>query len=625
MERSILSSVIFALLLALHAGAGAEEAAPRPDVPAAQAPQTSQTGEEVRTVRFGVLEPLPGHENLTYQPGESNVVDEVMRYLEKRLPDWRIEVKFFSPASLAEAIKSRAVSFALMSAGQYVELAAGGVHPLASIRTARYPDPNRVSGALFVTTWNHPGLNSIPGMKGARVLYNERGNFINGQIPRAEIAAAGFNPDRFFSSEAVTNNHPSRILEMLLEGRADVGVFRVCELEALVAKRPEWRGLFRPVYSKKTAGEVCERSTDLYPGWTMTATPGVPPDLTKRLTLELLEMPAGPGSTISWSVATEFERVNEVFRRIGEGPYAYLRAWTVRRVVVEFWPLLLAAAIAFGVWIAHSMKVERLAQARARELAGAYLKLEDQAEAAGRAEARAAALTRAGSVGQLSSIFAHEMGQPLSASAYRLMALRSLLAAPTPDRRMIEENLDALDALNERAARILDKVRSYAKGRADRSAPVRLDLVLENVLKELSRRAGPKGIAPGRIVPATVPGDELELFLALYNIVKNALEARAERLKAGGRAGPVRVELDALGDRAVFRAENDGAVLSAADVEGLLAPAGSRKPDGIGLGLLIVDSVVRAHHGKLRFEARREGGLVVTLSLPFLVSEERKA
>ena len=85
-----------------------------------------------------------------------------------------------------------------MSAGQYVELRSYGAYALATVYTARFPDPNRFTAALFVTTADHPEIQTIADMKGARAVFNSQANFINYQLPLAAIANAGFNPDRFF-------------------------------------------------------------------------------------------------------------------------------------------------------------------------------------------------------------------------------------------------------------------------------------------------------------------------------------------------------------------------------------------------------------------------------------------
>lgn len=619
-------------------------------VPTESFPSPRAVSSEDDTVVLGVLKPLPGHDDLTYQPGETNVVNETLDYLRRALPHRRTDVRYYSPAELAEAVKARTVSFALMSSGQYVELTRYGLYPLASLKTARYPNPNRVSGALFVARADRSDLSTLEDMAGLRAGYNYKGNFINYQIPRARIARAGFDPDTFFGTEVFTDNHPRRILELLLEDRIDVGVFRVCELEALVEREPALKGRFRSVAPLENDGEVCRRSTELYPGWTMTVTTGVDPAWTSELTEALLRMPPSAEGGVSWSIATEFGRVNEVFREIKEGPYRYLRAWTLQRIVHEYGAILVALLAGLAFWFWHWVNVERLAQERARHLSDAYLALQNSAEVAERAEARLAALSRVGVLNGLSSIFAHEMGQPLSAIGYRVQAVkaivRKLVLVPDeePMRKRILDNIQAMETLNERAGRILEKVRDYAKGRASKRGPVRIDLLFEAVLKELGkgRKFSDRRLKVATFPPLTVMGDELELHFALLNVLKNALEAAQPESSCAGvtssslegasandgmhsgirSPGLVEVSLTSEAGEAVLVCTNDGPLVDEKSLEAYLSPVGSRKKNGIGLGILLVRSIVEAHDGQARFEPRSQGGLVVTLRLPLYEQRE---
>jgi two-component system, OmpR family, sensor histidine kinase VanS len=74
--------------------------------------------------------------------------------------------------------------------------------------------------------------------------------------------------------------------------------------------------------------------------------------------------------------------------------------------------------------------------------------------------------------------------------------------------------------------------------------------------------------------------------------------------------------------------ENTGAPLTAQSVATLAEPsqrgAGRRRTDhaGVGLGLAIVQSIVRAHDGTLALEPRAAGGLRVTVRLPAGAAEE---
>jgi signal transduction histidine kinase len=71
----------------------------------------------------------------------------------------------------------------------------------------------------------------------------------------------------------------------------------------------------------------------------------------------------------------------------------------------------------------------------------------------------------------------------------------------------------------------------------------------------------------------------------------------------------------------VLEVSNSGPVIPRYEVPGLFEPFhryGTERlhAPGAGLGLSIVRAVARAHGGEVRAEARDEGGLIVTVTMP---------
>lgn len=119
-------------------------------------------------------------------------------------------------------------------------------------------------------------------------------------------------------------------------------------------------------------------------------------------------------------------------------------------------------------------------------------------------------------------------------------------------------------------------------------------------------------------LPLRARGDAVLLRQAISNIVRNAVRHNVDRgwLRLSGSAGA---------DGIVLVVENTGATLDASTVASLAEPfvrAAGRiaRGEGHGLGLAIVDSIMRAHGGELRLRAREGGGLVAELVLPTAVS-----
>jgi two-component system sensor histidine kinase VanS len=115
---------------------------------------------------------------------------------------------------------------------------------------------------------------------------------------------------------------------------------------------------------------------------------------------------------------------------------------------------------------------------------------------------------------------------------------------------------------------------------------------------------------------ASTVGSAALLQQMTTNLVHNAIVHNL----AGG--GAVWVTTSEHPDAAVLTVENTGGQLGTSLATTLVEPfqrgGGRTRADhaGVGLGLAIVDSIVRAHDGTLTLAPRPDGGLRVTVQLP---------
>ena len=232
-------------------------------------------------------------------------------------------------------------------------------------------------------------------------------------------------------------------------------------------------------------------------------------------------------------------------------------------------------------------------------------------------------------MGELSSIFAHELGQPLSAMRYFTRSLLTLSKKPNADPTLVRTCIEGLQTQITNAGRILDRVRSYAKQGAARDKTVDLSELAKRAIEELVQSKRLRVPVDFRSEgPVFMHGDEVELRILVHNLVKNAAEAAsiylAEKSAQGSSSSalaPVRAvvriapsETVAGKCRAEFCVENDGPLLTNEMLSHLGEPLHTNKKEGLGLGLLICKSIAEAHRAKLLFEARSElegGGLRV--------------
>lgn len=198
----------------------------------------------------------------------------------------------------------------------------------------------------------------------------------------------------------------------------------------------------------------------------------------------------------------------------------------------------------------------------------------------------------------------HELRTPIATTRTMLEVAR---LDPQPDVAVL---LERLWVVNERSARTVEALLALARSGSAPLQRVGLDLA-ELVLEHPTSRP-----LLGTLDPAPVCGDPVLLGQLTANLLTNAV------VHGDGDAGGPWVRTGTERDRAVLEVENAGPVLDPAVVPTLVEPfaraVGRVRSDsrGAGIGLSIVDAVVRAHHGRLLLRPRDGGGLVARVELP---------
>ena len=106
-----------------------------------------------------------------------------------------------------------------------------------------------------------------------------------------------------------------------------------------------------------------------------------------------------------------------------------------------------------------------------------------------------------------------------------------------------------------------------------------------------------------------VMADRNQLKQVFFNINKNAMDA----MQPGGRL-KIRARAD---DESVYLLFGDsGSGIKQEDLVRLFQPYHTTKPDGHGLGLMIVQRIMREHGGQVGIESKEAIGTVVTLQFP---------
>ena len=504
----------------------------------------------------------------------------------------------------------------ICSSGTYLRMIGTNAQALATAVSDKIPDPNQAEGSLFVTLKKRGDINGLADLAGKTVAVTGP-NAFSYSIALSELAAEGYDPDSFFGAVFPTAYDMRATLRQLRLGTADSAVVRTCFLEELAAAGEDISDI-KPV-SLKPVSQMngCMSSTELYPNWTFLATASLEPRYAREVAKALLSMPAGKDGQ-QWSIASDFSATDAMYRSIRRGPYEYLRDRSLKQLWSEYWHWFAWFVAALVLLAAHTLRTRQLLEARTRELRRSEEAQRELQKRTFAAQSRMESLQRAGVLGQMSSIVAHELRQPLSTIVGYSHGLERMLdEGKMPDRDLLEEGIGAVREQAEAAERIIRKVRSYAKGKGSRREKLSaLDIARRSVATVAAARiteAKLEVMAPEG--DYSVYGDAMELELAVQNLVKNA--AQAVRGQKDARVVvSVRRFCDERGvSRVAVEVTDNGPRLTDEQFEKLSAVLSSEKTDGLGLGLAIVSMIAENHGGRLTFERGRTG-LRVSITLP---------
>jgi PAS domain S-box-containing protein len=221
----------------------------------------------------------------------------------------------------------------------------------------------------------------------------------------------------------------------------------------------------------------------------------------------------------------------------------------------------------------------------------------------------------------LTGSLAHEINQPLAAIMTNAQAARRLIAAPVPDLAELRAALTDIISDSQRAAEVVRRLRTLLKKDASEFAPVDLNESVNEVIKVLQSDLESRRITLDVELAAALPlvlGDRIQLQQVALNLLMNAFEA-LERDNQAVKHVRLRTAVAEAG--VLVSVEDVGVGLTDEQLPRLFEPFYTTKPDGMGLGLAICQTIMNAHDGSVGVERREDKRTMFWFSLPPLAHE----
>lgn len=231
------------------------------------------------------------------------------------------------------------------------------------------------------------------------------------------------------------------------------------------------------------------------------------------------------------------------------------------------------------------------------------------------------ASARLATMGEISSMLAHELNQPLAAiSSYTTGALnligRAVAAGTSVDAALLKPALEQASSQARRAGQIIRSVHEFVKKREPERQVLHLRGLVEGIATLIEMQASKHFVSIHNDIPAdlpTVSADRMLLEQVLLNLTRNGIEAMqgvAPERRVLRICGAVE------GEQVVVTVIDQGHGIAAEVAERLFSPFFSTKAEGMGMGLSICRTAIEFHGGTLTHCPNPGGGTRFCFALP---------
>ena len=217
-------------------------------------------------------------------------------------------------------------------------------------------------------------------------------------------------------------------------------------------------------------------------------------------------------------------------------------------------------------------------------------------------------------ISMLAASVAHEIGNPLNSLNIHLQLLERH-SKGTDEKPADDEALDMINIAKDEVKRldlIITQFLSAIRPTKPNMEKLDIKALVEATLNFMKNEIEDRSISVYCEWPEVMPdisGDSNQLKQVVYNLIKNASQAMPE----GGR---IDIICTVDEDNLRLSISDTGTGISAKDMGNIFEPYFTRKQTGTGLGLMIVERIIREHGAELAVESEPGKGTVFIINFP---------
>ncbi|MCW9035850.1 MAG: ATP-binding protein [Rhodospirillales bacterium] len=329
-----------------------------------------------------------------------------------------------------------------------------------------------------------------------------------------------------------------------------------------------------------------------------------------------------------------FRQAKAIFYLALVGSFLTLLGYFISQELGIPWMVMTNRALAFfAIWVSAALAyqskqreldlieagrdLERKVAKRTAELTKEMDERKQAEEKARQLQDDLARICRMSEVVETTTVFAHELNQPLSVISGYAQGIISKLDDSGGDYKKILKAAEKIHEQAERASLIIRNTRGMLKNEQSARAPVDINDFTNDVVRLFESE-----LTQNHIKITTELGENLPEIIAvpvqiqqvLINLIRNGIEACPLNGKNDHK-----ITLKTITDHdgmIEIMVEDTGCGVNEEAARNLFNPFYSTKVEGLGMGLSISRSIIESHGGNLWHETPKSGGSRFHLKLP---------
>ncbi len=552
----------------------------------------------------------------TYFKATIDAIDKTVRDADKFLV-----LKFLDRETISDMLADGEIDFLISESDFYASLAfEDKIKAIAMLWRAQAKSPSYSAASTIVVNAENEKIYTLTDIATGsyRVAATSSDSFAGFTIAKEPFAEKNLSWQAAFKNIVFTSNrNPLEVLNAVKTGNADVGIVPACFIEQVMIRNQAHLSDYRVINPQPVTEMACQHSTNAYPSLMVSYRNGVDSNYILDMTNTLLGLKLPFGTT--WSMPENTRELYDLMYHLRIGPYNNVTYSAIYRTFSENRTIFITAIFLIVAGFFYNLIISVEVASRTKALKRALAEKDRISKQQEQTNEYISRLERTGIVGQMSSMIAHELKQPLATVSNYSRGLLRRIERGSADKDTIVKVLKEIEYHTERANDIVDHVRSYAKPHEVKREEHDLrDIVAKTVATfEKSGRTTVPVIVEGER-HALVEADDWEIELALLNLLKNSADAFTEIHPAmrDEDEDVIRIRIEDHEDTWWIRVIDNAKLVDESFTEQFFQKLETTKSHGLGLGLSIVSSLAERHAGRVWAEPNPGRGVIVTIELP---------